>query len=114
MVGCNIHSQGDPGKKAVFNGVTKVGILKERIRVAILGLHLDNTAVCILGNRHGAGVIGVGSLNFIDQVLVKEELTNVRNIAASQHIVGPQRCIEMRDNMNVRYAARIMSREDSL
>ena len=68
----NIDTHSNPGENTILKLVTKQRILKDRIRVTILRLILNNVIICVLRNINSVRVVRVRSLDLGDQVLVKE------------------------------------------
>jgi hypothetical protein len=109
-----IDTQSDPSKKTVFNSITKVGILKEWVRVRVLGLVLDDMVIGVLCDSNSAGIVGIGSLNGVDKFLVKKQLANVRDMPTSEGVIGQHVSICVRDNVDMGSSARVVTREQSL
>ena len=60
----------------------------------------------------GAGIVRVCGLDICDEVLVEEQLSDVRNAATGDSTVTLERCIDVADNVNVSGAAAVVSRKD--
>lgn len=68
----NIDTHSNPSKNTILKLVTKQRILKDRIRVTILCLILNDVVICVLCNINSVRVVRVRGLDLGDQVLVKE------------------------------------------
>lgn len=114
MAGRDIDTERNPAKDTIFNRVAKKGVLKEGIGSGILSLNLNDVVIDVLSDGNGTGVVGVGSLNFGNQVLVEEELTDVGDVTTSQGVVGQNMGIGVSDNVNVGSAAGVVTGENGL
>ena len=71
-----VHAHRDPGEDTVRHGVTKVDVLHEGIdSVSLLG---EDGVVGVGGQLLGVGGVRGGLLDFGDQILVEEDLADVR------------------------------------
>lgn len=74
-----INSDRDPGEDAIRHIVTEQNILHERVRGA--SLRCENVIISVLGQLLRVGRIGGVLLDLGDQVLIEENLTNMRRVA---------------------------------
>lgn len=114
MAGRDIDTKSNPTKDTIFNGVTKKSVLEEGVRSGILSLNLNHVVIDVLGDSNGAGVVGEGSLDLGDQVLVEEELADVGDVAASKGVVGQNMGVGMSNDVNVSGTARVVTGENGL
>jgi len=66
----------------------------------------------VLSDRNIVRVVRVGSLNFGDQILIKEQLSNMRDMATSNSVILKRVRAHMRNDVHVRCATVVVARED--
>lgn len=72
-----------------------------------------DTILCVGRQLLSIGFVYVGSFNFGNEVLIKEQLANVRNVTAAVRSIFKDGAIEMGEDVNVRGTADVMTREKS-
>lgn len=88
MVGGGVDGDLHPSENAILNLVTEVGVAQDRVGSGrSLGLLLEDTVDLVMCLGDLVGVVGVGGLDLLNEILVIEELSNVGGIAPSKSIV---------------------------
>ena len=88
VLSSGVDSNLDPSEDAILQLVTKVRVVEDRVGGGSISLLGKDTVDLVVGLRDLVGVVRVGGLNLLNQVLVVEELTNVRGVAAGEGVVG--------------------------
>lgn len=110
----HIDTHSNPSENTILKLVTKQRILKDRVRVAILRLILNNVVIRVLRDRNIVRVVRIRSLNLGDQVLVKEQLSNMRHMTTSNGVILERVRAHMRNDVHVRRATVVVTRENGL
>lgn len=103
----------NPTKQSICQSLTKIRILKHRIRSRIRRLRTKNPILLIRRNRDVVRIVRVRPFHFRNNVLVPEELADVRVRADRERAVGVVGCILVDDHVVVGGAAGVVARENS-
>lgn len=106
-----INRKRDPHEQPVLYRLSKQHIIQHGIGV-VLQLALHNTVLGVSGDGDCIGGVRAQRLDLGNQVLVEEELSNVRDGAAGVRAVWQDLAVEMRLDMHVCCAAGVMAGED--
>lgn len=112
VLSSGVDSNLDPSEDAILQLVTKVRVVEDRVGGGSISLLGKDTVDLVVGLRDLVGVVRVGGLNLLDQVLVVEELTDVRGVAAGEGVVGEQGGVQVGDDVVVGGAAVVVTREE--
>jgi hypothetical protein len=112
VAGSRVDANGDPGEDAVGDVVVVEEDVLEDGVVVVLALEAKDAVGRVEGDLDVAGVVGVGGLDLGDEVLVVEELANVRDVAAGQGAVLEQAGADVGDDVDVGGAARVVTGEE--
>lgn len=109
-----IHTQRNPSKDSILNIIPKFHVVKNRIGVHV-SLDSEDSVIGVVHNldavvrvRRDVGV------DVVDEVLVEEELADVRHVAAGQGAVGQLVGACVGDDVDVGGAAVVVAGEDGL
>lgn len=114
MAGRRVDTESNPAKDPIMNRIAQERVFKERIRVRVLSLNLDDVVIRILGNGDLVRVVRIGSLHLADQVLVEEELANVGDVSAGQSVIRQDVGVRVGDDMDMGRTAGVVTGEQSL
>lgn len=112
VLGSSVNSNLDPGEDTILQLVTKVGVVEDRVRGGTISLLSKDTVDLVVCLGDLVGVVWVCGLNLLDQVLIIEELTNVRGVATGKSVVGEQGGVQVSDDVVVGGAAVVVTREE--
>lgn len=101
----HVDAHGDPGQDTVGDVVAQEHVLDKGVDAVGGGFLGQDRVVGVDGQILGVCVVGVGSLDFGDEGLVEEELTNVLDAAGCEGAVDVEGGVCVGDNVDVRGAA---------
>lgn len=104
-----VNADRDPREDTVRDIITEENV--RRHGVAGRGLLAEDTVLGVCGKRLGVGRVRRRRLHLGDQVLVEEQLADVRDGAAGEGLVGVGRRVDVRQDVDVRRATRVVARE---
>jgi hypothetical protein len=112
VVGGGVNGDLDPSEDTILNLVTEIGVVQDRVGGGgAIGLLLKDTIDIVMGLGNLIGVVGVGRLDLLNEVLVVEELSNVGCVAPGKGVVGQQGGVDVSDDVVVAGAAVVVTRE---
>ena len=111
--GRTVNADDDPGEETLGDIVPEVDVVKDGVRGRVGSLLLaEDVVIDVEGHFGRIGGVRGGSLDLVDQVLVPEELADVRDVATGQRPVGKHRGVLVESHVQVGGAAFVVARED--
>lgn len=108
----SINPNRNPPKQPLLQSLPKIRILKHRIRRRIRRLRSQHPILSIRRDRHIIRVIRIRRLHLAYDLLVPEQLADVRVRADREGAVGVVGCVLVDDHVVVGGAARVVAGED--
>lgn len=113
VVGGGVDGDLDPSEDTILNLVTEVGVAQDWVGGGrSISLLLEDTVDLVVGLGNLVGVVGVGGLDLLNEILVVEELSNVGGVATSKGVVGQESGVDVSNDVVVGSAAVIVTREE--
>lgn len=110
VAGRDVDGNGDPGEEAVLEVVAELDVVEDGVNGG--GLVGEDGVVGVGGDLDGVVAVRRQRLDVVDELLVPEQVAHEGVVAARHGAVLQLRRANVRDDVRVRRAARVVAREE--